>query len=322
VELVAGALLILLSGFYSGSETAVYRAHWIRLTAWSERRKAGAKLALRLLDWREPTVIAVLVGTNLANVFSSVLVSGFVAETFGPAWTGAAVVVLVALTLVFGEYAPKALAQVNPNRWLARASVPMAASLGLFGPVVLLLSGVARVFATPFAERAEKRALSRHDFLSAIRQRERSDNGNGRNGLKPSASISAIASRLFSFSGMRLSEAAIPLEQVHAVPEGSGRGDVMEVVEEHGFSRIPVYRGEKGNIVGVVYAKDLLAGTEPPVRRMEHVSDNERAMAVLARMQRVGGHMAVVVDSDGRTTGIVTLEDILEEMVGEIRSED
>jgi CBS domain containing-hemolysin-like protein len=94
------------------------------------------------------------------------------------------------------------------------------------------------------------------------------------------------------------------------------------VVEEHGFSRIPVFRGERSNIVGVVFAKDLLGGDPPPVRRIERFSEEARAIEVLNRMQRVGGHIAVVVDAEGRTEGIVTLEDILEELVGEIRSED
>jgi CBS domain containing-hemolysin-like protein len=320
MQLAAALALVVLSGFFAGSETAVYRAHWIRLTDWSRRRVAGAGLALRLVGWREPTVIAALVGTNLCSVFATVLVSKFVADEFGPAWTGAGVVVLVALTLVFGEYLPKALAQASPNRWLSRMSLPLAVSLGLFAPAVLLLAGVARVFATPFSRTRERLSLSRHDFLAAIRQREKQ---NGRPADdRHGPAISALVARLFRFSGMKLAEAAVPLERVRSVAEGAGREEVLAVVEEHGFSRIPVFRGERSNIVGVVLAKDLLAGGQPPVRRIDRLSEESRAIEVLNRMQRVGGHIAVVVDAEGRTEGIVTLEDILEELVGEIRSED
>lgn len=320
MQLAAALVLVLLSGFYSGSETALYRAHWIRLTDWQRRRVGGTGLALWLLDRREPVVIAVLVGNNLVNVFAAMLVSDFTVETFGAAWTGLAVLVVTAVTLVAGEYLPKALAQASPNRWLSRAALPLAASLGLFAPAVLLLAGVARVFATPFARTRARLSLTRQDFLAAIRQRERLNGPESESHRGPA--ISALVSRLFRLSGMKLAEAAIPLERVKSVPEGAGPDDVRAVVREHGFSRIPVYRGERSNIVGVVLAKDLLGGGPPPVRRIERVSEEARAIEVLGRMQRAGNHIAVVVDAEGRTEGIVTLEDILEELVGEIRSED
>jgi putative hemolysin len=316
MEPVVGLVLIGLSGFFSGSETAVYRAQWVRLRTWADDRVAGAGLALALLRRREPTVIAALVGTNLCSVFASVLVSGFIADRFGPAYTGLGVVLVVALGLVFGEFLPKAMAQASPNLWLRRSAVPLAASLGLFAPVVLVLYGVARVFATPVARHRGRFPLTRQDFLSALRQREQGDPPE--HGGPP---ISAMVARLFRFSGLKLEEAAIPLERVQAVPEGATRAQVQAVIEEHGFSRIPVYRGDRGHITGVIFAKDLLRDERPRVRRIRSVPEEARLIEVLERMQRASIHMAVV-ESGGKVTGIVTLEDILEELVGEIRSED
>lgn len=316
MELVAGVLLILASGFFSGSETAVYRTHWIRLATWARRRVSGSRLALWLLARREPTVVTTLVGTNLANVFVSVLFSRFCVENFGPAYTPVAVVTVVALTLVFGDYLPKAYAHARPNQWLRRASWPLAGSMALFAPAVLVLEGIARMFATPLAPSRQKLSLTRQDFLSALRQRERA--GGEYRGQPPSS----LAARLFRSSGMKVAEAQIPIGEVQSVPEDAGLAEILSVIERHGFSRIPVYRGQRENIVGAIFAKDLLSAPVYRLRQLERIPAETRVMEVLERMQRRGEHMVAVTGREGRVTGIVTLEDVLEELVGEIRSED
>lgn len=324
--LALALVLIPLSGFFSGSETAVYRVQWIRLTNWAAQRAGGAALALRLLSLREQVVIATLVGTNLCNVFASMLSSEFVATSLGPEYTGIVVVAVVVLTLVFGEFLPKAHAQARPNNWMRRAAVPLAASGLLFAPVVLVLTGLARLFATPFAKTKEHLSLTRQDFLSALRQRERESEPDEAPGEK-SQPISSMVSRLFRLKGMTVAEALIPIEEVESVPEGASEDRIRRVVEEHGFSRIPVYRAaDRLDITGVVFAKDLLAGAADQaggyrVRRIQRVKESTRVIEVLERMQRRGEHIAAVEDESGTVSGIVTLEDILEELVGEIRSE-
>lgn len=326
MELAFSLLLIPLSGFFSGSETAVYRAQWIRLTTWAARKSGGAGLALRLLNLREPVVIATLVGTSLCNVFASMLSSEFVARSLGPAYTGIVVVVVVVLTLVFGEFLPKAHAQARPNSWLRRSAVPLVASGVLFAPAVLVLTGIARLFATPFVRTRKHLSLTRQDFLSALRQRERQSEPDDAPGEK-SQPISSMVSRLFRLKGMPVSEALIPIEEVESVPEGASPDQVRRVVEEHGFSRIPVFRGDdRSNIVGVVFAKDLLPDGDDGVcayrvRRIARLRESTRVIEVLERMQRQGMHIAAVEDPSGAVSGIVTLEDILEELVGEIRDE-
>jgi len=322
MELLGFAVLLLLSGLFSASEIAVYRANWIRLTHWVERRRGGARLGLRLLSWREPVVIAILVGNNLVNVFASLLAVRFVAMTFGPAYTGIAVVAVVALTVVFGEYLPKALAQGHPNHWLALASWPLAAALALFSPFVALLFGLTRLFAAPAARTGRKLTLTRQDFLAAMRRRERLVCASPESDCRPGQTSSSIAARLLRFSGMTIGDAAIPLDRVKSVPEGATPDAVRSVVELSGFSRIPVYCTAADDLVGVMVAKDLLGDSRPRVHRLERVKKTARALEVLEAMQRRGQHIAAVTDEEDCVTGIVTLEDIIEELVGEIRSED
>ncbi len=321
MALLAALVLVFTLGFFAGSETSVYRANWIRLTHWAELRGGGARLALRLLSWREVVVIATLVGTNLCQVFSTLLVVRFAAATFGPAYSSVAVVVLVIVTLVLGEYLPKALAQARPNRWLAASAWLLAGSLVAFLPLVMLLGALTRVFAAPFGQGRRRLALTRQDFLSALRRRERHFCSVAQADCRPGQTSSSIAARLLRFSGMTIGDAAIPLERVQSVPEGATVEEVRSVVERYGFSRIPVRSKEHGKLVGVIVAKNLL-GSEPlRMHKLERVKRTARALEVLEMMQHRGQHIAVVTDESGMDIGIVTLEDIIEELVGEIRSE-
>jgi CBS domain containing-hemolysin-like protein len=147
MELLFGFLLILATGFFAGSETAVYRANWIRLTNWASRNISGARSALQLLDHRESTVVATLVGTNLCVVFATELFSHFFEGRYGPASATAAVVLVITLTIILGEYVPKAIAQAFPDRWLRQTVLPLSVSRTVFAPAVVILSGVARLLA-------------------------------------------------------------------------------------------------------------------------------------------------------------------------------
>lgn len=317
MELVAGLLLVIATGFFSGSETALYRANWIRLTNWAERNLSGATLALRSLERREAGVIATLVGTNLSVVFATEFCSRFFEHRFGPAFASVAVVLVVILTLIVGEYLPKAVASAYPDRWLRRTALPLVVSRWAFAPAVYLLAGIARLFSAPVAAPGRRFTLTRSDFLAVIDQRDRD-----RTGTTPARRTGHLVSRLFRFSGMKVGEVEIPIEEVKSVPHDAGMNEVMAATRTWGFSRLPVYDGTPLNITGVIVVKDLLSAPVHRVRRITRVPAAARAMEVLRGMQRRGEHLAVVEDEAGKTSGIVSLEDLLEELVGEIRSED
>jgi putative hemolysin len=316
MDLLLGTLLILATGFYSGSESAVYRANWIRLRHWAGRNIPGARAALGLLERRDTTFVVTLVGATLCEVFATEAYSHFFEATFGPAFTTVAAALVVILTLVLGEYVPKAIAQTYPDRWLRSTAVPIAVSRIMFSPATLLLTGITKLVAGSASSPGAALALTRQDVLTAMSRRE-SDAG-----ATPSARlVASFANRLFRFSAMKVSEVCIPIEQVKAVPHDAGLNGVLAVINEHGFSRIPVYQGSIQNITGVIVAKDLLSAPAWRVRRIERVKEADRAMDVLRQMQRRGQHLAMVVDEADKVTGIVSLEDLLEELVGEIRSE-
>lgn len=312
MELFAGLILIVITGFYAGSETALYRANWVRLTNWvraatregmkGQSRASGARQALAALTRREVTLVTILLGTNLASVFATLLFERYFVNQFGVQWTPVAVVLVVILTLVLGDYIPKALAQAMPNRWLRGGAWLLNVSRVIFAPATGILSRV-----LPGSAHVD---LKREEFLQVFAQREQ----------RPLTTN--MAARLFRFSRMKVFEAAIPLEQVRSVPADAGVNEVLALLKESGYSRIPVYQDRKDNIVGVAVVKDLALGKGVRIRPVARVDKETRAMAVLRRMQEAGEQLMVVMESPGRTLGIVTLEDLVEELVGEIRSED
>jgi len=308
VELVGIILLLVASGAFSGTETALYRANWIRLTNWTDRGLAGARAALSILDRQDQAVITILVGNNLVNNFVSILISRFFVLALGPAMTPVAVAVAVTATFIFGEYLPKSLARAFPNPWLRRAAPPLEVLRFLFYPLVILFWYLSRVLA-PRRPR-QRLTLTREDYIAAFTRREGTVQRNAR-----------MAARLFGFTQTQVGELEIPIDTVKSVPADAGIKDVMAVTRQYGYSRLPVYTGTPDNLTGVLVVRDLLSAPRYRIRRISRVSRDARALAVLRQMQRRGEHLAVVEDAEHRVTGIVSLEDLLEELVGEIRSE-
>ncbi len=302
MELLAGFLLIIITGFYAGTETALYRANWLRLTHWSRQHLAGAKGALTALDKLTPSLITALIGTNLASVFATLLFERYIVSELGAVYTPVAVVLVVILTLILGDYIPKALAQALPTRWLQRSAFILNASRLLFLPVVFILTSI--------LPKTRRFRLTREHYLKVLAERE----------AKPQTAN--MAARLFRFSRMKVVEAAIPIEMVQSLPKNSTRKDALKLLQEYGYSRIPVYEKTPNNIVGCIVAKDLLSETDYPIRPVMRVLNNNRGLELLRQMQRQGEHLAVVLDQNRKVIGIVTLEDLIEELVGEIRSED
>ncbi|MGQ9707702.1 MAG: CNNM domain-containing protein [bacterium] len=302
MELLAGFLLILITGFYAGSETALYRANWLRLTHWSRQHLAGSKDALIAFEKLTPTLITVLVGTNLSSVFAALLFENYLVRQFGAIFTPLAVALVVLLTLILGDYLPKALAQVQPSRWLRTSAFILNLSRYIFLPVVFIL--------TRLLPKTQRFRLTREDYLKVIAQQE----------AKPQTAN--MAARLFRFSQMKVAEAAIPIDRVQSLPAGADRNEVINLLREYGYSRIPVYEKTRDNIIGCILAKDLLSGSNYPIRRVMRVKGSSRIFELLRLMQRCGEHLAVVEDQTGMVNSIVTLEDLVEELVGEIRSED
>jgi CBS domain containing-hemolysin-like protein len=310
VEPSLALLAILIQAVFSGSETALARANWIRVTSWSRERRLWAGAARRLLEVRESALIMTLVGTNLFIVVSSSLAESFFVRTFGTRATALAVAATTVGVLVFGQFLPKALAQAFPEYWLSLTAPFLRAARRAFRPLIWLL---ARISGVRLGE-ASRPDLTRSDFLFALRGRSQG----GRVGIR----TGGIATRLLEFPEVLVREAMTPLDRVVMVPEEIPLDALLALIREHRYSRYPVYRGARDNPVGLIHVRDLLELPRRIVRKALFVAAEARAIEIMDRMRNQGEHLAFVLDGSGRTCGIVTLEDLLEELVGEIRSEE
>jgi CBS domain containing-hemolysin-like protein len=303
MELLLGFLLIILTGYYAGTETALYRANWVRLLHWSKRKLAGAADALAALERLTPSIITALIGTNLTSVFATQLFEHYFVRELGAVYTPLAIAIVLLLTLLLGDYLPKALAQSIPTRWLRAGAFLLNFTRLLFYPVVMLL--------TRILPRTRRLSLTREDYLKVLPTR-----------TSAGARLKSMTTRLFRFTRLPVTDAAIPCERIISVPSTADRQTLLELLRQFGYTRIPVYEHQPENIVGVILTKDLLNPDPLPIRPVLRVSPETRVLEVLRMMQRQGEHLAVIQNPAGSAFGIVTLEDLVEELVGEIRSED
>lgn len=306
MELFIGFLLILIQGFFEGSETSFTKANFFRLEDWSRRHWYFAKLALALLKNRERVLITNLVGSNLLVVLVTTLFSRYAYLHFGAGYISLVIVITVILSLIFGQFLPKAIGQAFPEIWASLSAPVLKIFITLFYPVSLLLEKIAQYFTKPFLVGEKGDALSRHDFIVA---------------LSHDWHIAGIGKRLLEMGKMVISDVLIPLSQVKAIPEDASLKEITRIMTQTGFSRYPVYKGNRTNITGFITTKDLLFLPKHRIHKPDFVKEDARAIEVLSQMREKGCHIAIVLDENNRAKGIVTLEDLIEELVGEIRSE-
>jgi CBS domain containing-hemolysin-like protein len=294
-----GILAIILQGLFSGSETAVIRLNWLRILL---RRKKK----LDLLQKREGLILASLIGTNLSVVFASFAFSYFFVTTFGEGFVVLSVIFATLLSLIFGEFLPKAIAKEYPEFWYDHLYSFLAFFHWLFSPFIFLLQKVVQPLSQ---EKRRELKLTRDDLLSLF----------GKGGH------AKIARAVLEFSSLTAKDVMIPLKLTVTLNKELPPIAIYHILKEYGYSRYPIYEKRKDNIIGVIHAKDFLFYPSLKIREPYFVFEEKRIKEVFAEMRRgqdKGIHLAVVLDRNKKAVGILTLEDILEEIVGEIRSED
>lgn len=312
IGIILGLIAIICQAFFAGSETAYSRVNWIRLSTWKKIHPTISFLrfrvdrALNLLAHTEEIIIISLVFTNLFIVIASTVFSRFFIIRFGSNYTIIAIIVVVLLSLVIGDFLPKIIAQAFPNYWSIAA-----------GPIMQILYKIlSPVLPQTRTERYHK--LSRHDFLYFLKEKKSQD----------SLAINQIAKALFDFTKITIGEIMVPKERIIGFFEDGKFVVIKKIIEKYRFSRYTVFQRNTGEIVSIIHVKDLLLAERRKkvniskiARKPYFVRSEEKAMPVLKAMSKRGEHLALVQNEDKVIIGIITLEDLLEEVVGEIRSE-
>jgi putative hemolysin len=307
--------LIILSAFFSGSETALIGSGRIKLNHMAEKGSRGARRALALLRDPGDLLATILVGNNLVNVMAAAVATVLV----GPVY---ATVMVTLLLLIFAEITPKTLAAYRPERY----AVGVSGSIQLFGllfrPVVWLTSSVTDLLLWPIlgGQQIRERRMSRQELITAIKLGARDGE------LEPSET--RMTHEVLSLKDTPVSSIMIPLQEVDGIDESASLDEVLTEVARTENTRYPVLRGELSEMVGMLLVKDLLIhrqGAEENwrkyVRPLNRCRKDLEADELLRDMQIQRSHMTAVEDASGNIIGIVTMEDVLEEIVGEIQDE-
>jgi len=318
------ALCVLGSAFFSGSEIALISISRVRLKHWVENRLRGASLAEDYLEKPYRMINTILVGNNLVNIAASVLTSKLLLEQLpyardNPIVSALLVPALLAPPLLlFGEIIPKAVFMESTSRILPFLEGPLRISSILLRPLLWFTNGISWILVrvTGKDEDTSRQFFSRRNIEHLLRESEKV-------GLVEESEREIITG-VFTFGEKMVREVMTPRLEIIAVVKDAGIKDVVTRACESGFSRLPIYDESIDRIIGMYHVFDLLGYNEEKglrQRSVQFVPEMKKCDELLYEMRALRKHMAVVVDEYGGTAGVVTLEDLVEELVGDIQDE-
>lgn len=313
-------VLLLLKGFFSGSEIALVNSDKVKLTARANQGNKGAKEVLRLFRTPDVMLGTTLVGTNIATVSLTTLSTILFVQWFGDTGELWAVIVLTPLLLILGEIVPKSIYQQKSDVIAPIAIFPLKVFSFLFYPVIFVFSRIARMFArlAGGGKKEQNVFMTREQIRSVVEMTELTS--------EVDAFDRSRIKRVIRFGETTVGEAMIPISEVTAIDRNRGILRAIASVRRYGFNRLPVYDGNISNIIGIVTlttwdlmdsataGKELSDLTQPA----HYVLPFQTIDQLLPVLRKRNDHMAIVVDEFGSAIGIITMEDIVEEVVGDI----
>ncbi len=317
-------LLLLLKGFFSGSEIALVNADKIKLRHAAKQGNRGAELAIKLLQRPEVLLSTTLVGTNISTIALTTIGTLLMIDWFGHRGDLYAFLAFTPLFLVMGEIVPKSVYQQKATVLTPVIIFPLSWTARLFRPVIFVFSRVARFCARLAGAGKTEQTLfiTREQFRTLVDMAEQS--------AALSESNRGRIRRVIRFADTTVAEAMVPIAQVVSLDRTKigkkGTRTAIDLVRKHGFNRIPVFDNNTSNITGIVTLTtwDMLAlhANEQPMSDMIkpafYVAPNQTIDGLLPELRQREDHMAIVVNEFGSAIGMITMEDIVEEVLGEI----
>ncbi len=322
--LITLIVLMVLSASFSASEAAMLSINKVRLRHLMEKGHRGAQLTFKLLTHLDGVIGTLLVANNIANVAISAISSWIFVSRFGPnEGLAMATIVTTIVLLLLCEVTPKifavthpevvAFALVRPLRLLEVLLHPLASFFTWAGRLLLHLVRIPTKRRSPLVTEEELKVMIQMGREAGVLEETE---------LR-------MLQRIFEFSDSVVGQVMVPRAQIAGINLNAKPEDALDVLIEQGHSRIPVYRGSLDEVVGVIYARDILATMRHGglfvlsdlIRPIAVVRENKRVAELLSEFQRDKVQIAIVQNAKHQTVGLVTLEDLLEEIVGEIHEE-
>lgn len=322
-QIIILVILIVLSSIFSMSETALMSLSKIRLRHMVEEGVLGAKLVEKLTEDPNKLLGAILIGNNIVNIAASSLATIIATNIFGSSGVGIATGVMTVLVLIFGEITPKSIAKQKSENVALKVAKFISFTVVIFKPFIYAFTAISGVFiramgcdpnkAEPFITQEELKTMVDVSEEEGVLENTEKE----------------MIFNVFDFADQQVKDVMVQRVDIVCVDEEATYDDVMGIIKSEQFSRIPVYNDTIDNIIGVLNVKDLAMEENPRqdfnlkkyVREPFYTFEFKRVMELFKEMKKSRNHIAVVLDEYGGTVGIITIEDLIEEIVGEIEDE-
>jgi len=321
INLIGFVFLLILSGFFSGSETAFMSANRVRIRELANEGDKQAGRVDNLLEDQTKLLTTILIGNNLVNIAASAIATSIAINIFGSKGVGIATGFVTLVILVFGEITPKSLGNNNPIAYAKKASIILYWLEKILYPVILFFTilikkmiGENKMISSAFISEEEvRRFVNVSEEEGAIKESEKE-----------------MIQSVFEFDDIVVKEIMVPRIDMVCISKDASINELVDLAVEKGNSRIPVYEESIDDIIGLIYVKDLLQllqkgkenlTLEDLIKPIYFIPESKQINKLLKEMQNRREHMAVILDEYGGTSGLITIEDLLEEIVGDIQDE-
>jgi CBS domain containing-hemolysin-like protein len=319
---IAILILVALSAFFSGSEIAFASVSKVRLKTATESGNPYARMALYIYDHFDDALSTILIGNNLVNIAASSIATVIAVTLIGESGAAVATLVMTTLILIFGEISPKIIAKQNSNRYTLLVSYPLRFLMLLLKPVISVVTWIVRLVSKLWDKGSEKEPSVTEEELVTLIESVRE------NGIIDEGCSNLLQSAL-NFSDITAQEILTPRTDMVAIDINEPMDVIINTILDSPYSRIPVYDESIDNIIGILHVEHLLKELADPrevnIRSILinafFIHKTMKLPYVFSELKRRRLHMAIVTDEYGGTMGCITMEDVLEELVGDIWDE-
>jgi len=320
ISLIIIVCCIIMSAYFSATETAFSSLNRVRMKSLAEKGNKRAALVLRLSENYDSLLSTILIGNNIVNITSTSVATVLFVRLLGEErGSSLSTLVMTIVVLIFGEVSPKSLAKEVPENF-ALFSAPILRVLVIILSPANFLFGQWKKLLSLIFKFSRENGITEEELLIMVEEAKQDGGIDEQEGTLIRSAI--------EFSDLTAEDVLTPRIDVAAVPADATQEEIADIFTETGFSRLPVYRENVDNIVGIIYQKDFYNQIYHTERKLEEIirpalfiAMGKKVGQLLKELQQKKMHIAVVLDEFGGTAGIVTLEDILEELVGEIWDE-
>lgn len=324
-QIILLIVLIVMSGFFSMSETALMALSKIRVRHMVDEGIKGAKLVAKLTEDPNKLLGAILIGNNIVNIGASALATSLAVKFFGGSDKGVAVatMIMTVLVLIFGEITPKSIAKQKSEKVSLLVSKPIKIVVILFKPFIAIFTGISAVFIRLLGgdPKATEPFITQEELKTMVGVSEEE-------GVLEDVEKEMIFN-VFDFTDQQVKDVMVQRVDVIAVDKDASYEEVLNIIKVEQFSRMPVYNKTIDNIIGILNVKDLIIAGERKkefklvdyIREPVYSFEFKKISELFKEMKKSRSHISIVLDEYGGTVGIVTIEDLIEEIVGEIEDE-